>query len=277
MLNASVAMLLLATVGQLLAAFFALAQVGRAGKYRAAWGCVSFALLLMLTRRIPPLERAISVGIYDFSDAFMTLVISVFFVMGMIGLRRLFGEMESHRQRLETLAATDPLTGLANRRRVFERAYAEIERCQRSGEPLAVLMLDLDHFKAVNDRYGHAVGDAMLVAVANAITTTLRRVDIAGRLGGEGFIILLPDTNEEAASIAAERLRKTLGEAKTEDGISVTTSLGVAVAGKVPTEIDVGEYFRGLIQEADTALYLAKQRGRNRVEFWSSEMAIQAS
>ncbi|MGE5386135.1 MAG: GGDEF domain-containing protein [Betaproteobacteria bacterium] len=277
MLKLSIVLLVFATIAQLVAVILALMQMERAGKYRAAWGCVSFALLLMLGRRVPPLERAISVAIYDFSDAVITMAISVFLVMGMVGLRRLFDDMEAQRKHLETLAAIDPLTGLNNRRRLFERAHAEIERCQRSGESLTLFMLDLDHFKAVNDRYGHAAGDAMLVAVSNAISATLRRVDIAGRIGGEEFVILLPDTNREAASAAAERLRSALAAARTDDGIGVTTSLGVAIAEQVPVDANAAEYFRELIHEADTALYLAKERGRNRVEFWSAEMAIQAS
>lgn len=277
MLHLTIVFLVLAVLAQLTAAVVAILQMGRAGSYRIAWACVSLGLLLMLGRRVPGLERALATGVHDFRDALMSLVISSLLAVGIFGVRRLFAEMEANRARLETLAATDPLTGLHNRRRFFERAYDEIRRCQRSGEPLTLLILDLDHFKYVNDRYGHAAGDAMLIAVADAIRTTLRRVDVAGRLGGEEFILLLPGSSGEAASVAAERLRSVLGAARTEDGIGVTTSLGVAVADKVPLDIDVKEYFRELVHEADTALYLAKERGRNRVEFWSPEMAIQAS
>ena len=280
MLQLTVLILLLSIFAQIGAVFFALLQFGRIGAHRVAWSCVVVALTLMVQRRYAPLELALSTGLFDFSAALIALIISICMCAGMFGLRRHFVEVLGQRIHLENLAATDHLTGLHNRRRLFERAEEEIQRSQRSGEPLAVFMLDLDRFKAVNDQYGHAIGDAMLVAVAEALRATLRRVDIAGRLGGEEFAVLLPNTDPDAAAVAAERLRAAIAEAHPDrhcSDISVTTSIGVAVAERIPVTAEAPDYLRHLLQEADTALYIAKERGRNRVEFWSPEMAIQGS
>ena len=164
--------------------------------------------------------------------------------------------------RYKMAAATDPLTGLLNRRGFFEAAGSlmAISRRQRMA-PVSVLVFDLDHFKAINDKSGHATGDAMLQLFAKIARETLRATDIVGRLGGEEFVALLPSTAAEAA-VAAERVRVTFAVASiVSDGrrIAATVSIGVA-SGSPATAIDL------LITRADDALYRAKGNGRNRVE-----------
>jgi diguanylate cyclase (GGDEF)-like protein len=163
---------------------------------------------------------------------------------------------------LETQAHTDPLTGLANRRHFFEAADAELARSRRYEAPLSLLMLDIDRFKEVNDAHGHRAGDRVLQKLAQTCLEVLRNVDVVGRVGGEEFAILLPETASEGAVEVAERLRAAVEAAEVvrEEGvpIRVTVSIGAAtLAGNANLDT--------LMSQADDALYDAKHRGRNRV------------
>lgn len=168
---------------------------------------------------------------------------------------RLFSE-------LQRLAIIDDLTGMFNRRHFFEVARLEFERARRYRRPLAIIMLDIDHFKDVNDRLGHLVGDQVLRVVAQRCRENLRDTDVIGRYGGEEFILLLPETTIDGAQQMAERLRVAIGDipiyARSET-VLVTISIGLASIGPDCTDLDQ------LISMADNALYLAKDKGRNVV------------
>jgi len=172
-------------------------------------------------------------------------------------------ERKNMEEELRRLATTDPLTGVNNRRRYNEISERELTRCKRYRHPLCVLMLDADHFKAVNDTYGHDAGDKVLQALANACVAELRDVDVLGRFGGEEFTVTLPDTSMDTALEAAERLRASLARTKValDDGqeISFTVSIG---ASDLREE---NESLTDLLNRADAALYTAKEQGRNRV------------
>lgn len=170
---------------------------------------------------------------------------------------------------LRRIAVTDSLTGLPTRRGFFQEARRALEQARRYGHPLSCAMLDIDHFKAINDRYGHPAGDRMLCAVAGQCTAVMRAADIAGRLGGEEFALLLSETDRDGAAALAERLRRRIAETvvQTEAGaLRVTASFGIASlapdgpAGKGEAAIDA------LLEAADRALYCAKAGGRDRVE-----------
>jgi diguanylate cyclase (GGDEF)-like protein len=170
-------------------------------------------------------------------------------------------------EQLERLATIDSMTGLHNRRYFLEQADAEWNRFQRHQRPLSMLMVDIDHFKHVNDRYGHGVGDETLIAVARACAGGKRQSDIVGRLGGEEFAILLPETELAQAAIVAERLRETIaGQVMTAHKVhfKVTASIGIAAASISMSGIDM------LMRAADQALYQAKADGRNCVVRWSA-------
>jgi diguanylate cyclase (GGDEF)-like protein len=155
----------------------------------------------------------------------------------------------------------DPLTGCATRAEGGRRLEAELRRAQRSGTTLAVLMLDLDHFKSINDRFGHKTGDAALTVLGETLLTTLRASDVRCRWGGEEFLLVLPDANVERAQRAADKLRQTIARTPVGAGdqvINVTASIGLTLS--TPGETDV----QRLITRADTALYDAKRTGRNR-------------
>ena len=172
-------------------------------------------------------------------------------------------ELELANRRLRKLSITDGLTDLFNHRHIHELLHEEFERSRRSGEPLAVAMMDLDRFKQVNDTYGHPTGDVILYETAQLLRETSREIDMLGRYGGEEFMAILPGTDEAAAAHFAERLRRRVEEHVYRDEateVRMTTSCGVASfpsAGAATPD--------DLVKVADEALYLAKTSGRNRV------------
>jgi diguanylate cyclase (GGDEF)-like protein len=172
-------------------------------------------------------------------------------------------ELRRTNETLERLAATDPLTGVDNRRRFIEHVETEIQRVRRGGSPFCVLALDLDHFKSVNDRYGHQVGDDVLKGFVQTCVASIRLYDCVARVGGEEFMVLLPQAVLEAALVIAERLRTAVASASFLCGVhrltGVTVSIGIAQSGRDGDTID------DILRVADERLYNAKHQGRNRV------------
>ncbi len=169
------------------------------------------------------------------------------------------------------LSLHDPLTGLANRNLMNFELEKNFARSRRNGNPISIIMLDLDYFKAYNDSFGHAAGDRLLQDISTVITSTIREIDVAVRYGGEEFLIILPDTDSAAATDVAERIRAFVEEtafcySEEQPPEHITISLGVATLN----EADKGE--DELIGRADDALYQAKRKGRNRVEVWTDRI-----
>ncbi len=178
-------------------------------------------------------------------------------------LEKVHTELQAKQKELERLTRQDGLTGLFNRNTFVELSRSELKRAQRQGSATTILLLDLDHFKRINDTWGHPAGDAVLRHVAALASSTVRSTDLVGRLGGEEFIVLLPNTSSEAGRKLAEKLRLRLEASVIEwEGtrIPVTASIGLS-----STTAEEKRDFDHLYTEADKALYLAKQRGRNRV------------
>jgi diguanylate cyclase (GGDEF)-like protein len=168
-------------------------------------------------------------------------------------------ELEAANETITRLMNTDPLTGLTNRRQLSERMDVELSKARRHDHPLSALMMDIDHFKSINDTYGHGAGDAVLFGVAEILKQTCRKEDIVARYGGEEFVVLLPDSPAAAALDCAERIRKAIeGSVFPEIDRKVTASLGATLFAPTDTE-------ESFIQRADAALYEAKASGRNRV------------
>jgi diguanylate cyclase (GGDEF)-like protein len=169
-------------------------------------------------------------------------------------------ELQQVNQNLEALASIDPLTGASNRRHFLKQARSEIGRAKRQGLPLSVIMLDIDFFKSVNDRFGHEAGDKVLVSLAATIRATLRAGDIFARLGGEEFIVMLPGQGLPEASQMAERLRVLIAQNEVPGcPARITVSAGLAGLESGAEEID------DLLRRADEGLYRAKNQGRNQV------------
>jgi len=214
------------------------------------------------TRRIPKDGTAIDVSvmlspIQDTTGA----------IVGASTIYRDISAQKEAQNALERLARTDTLTGLSNRRHFMELAASELNRTVRYGGELSLLMMDLDHFKSVNDRYGHHVGDLVLQSLSSVCGATLREIDAVGRIGGEEFAVVLPQTDGSRAFVVAERLRKAIMDTPLalRDGTAVhfTVSIGVATLMGDQTDLD------GLLACADKALYAAKNGGRNRVSAWA--------
>ena len=195
-----------------------------------------------------------SIWVTVFSIELVLYAVATVFVIFMLVSERV---VTAHK----TAASTDPLTGMFNRRGFAEATSRVIEREANAGRPVTVLIFDLDHFKSINDRFGHSAGDEILKLFATVVLSTLRITDLSGRVGGEEFAALLPCPLEEGV-IAAERVREAFADSGivVEDGpVDTTVSIGVA-GGPAGTELEV------LLAAADSALYQAKRNGRNRVE-----------
>ncbi|PLX81840.1 MAG: diguanylate cyclase response regulator, partial [Desulfuromonas sp.] len=183
-------------------------------------------------------------------------------------LKRLQDDLKAQNLKLEKLSNIDPLTEIANRRALMRALESESQRSERRGHPLSLLMVDIDHFKKINDRFGHQQGDLVLKAVAGAINDGLRDYDLAARFGGEEFTLMLPETDLARAAQVAERVRAKIAGLRLGGrlgSLQVTVSLGVA-SRPSPDIQNVDD----LIRIADDALYEAKQEGRNRVVVASS-------
>ena len=172
-------------------------------------------------------------------------------------------ERKATENKLKMLATTDPLTGLGNRRAFFEQSDRDCHRCIRYQHPFSCMMLDIDHFKSINDTFGHDVGDEVLKMVADIMKKSLRDVDVLGRLGGEEFAVAMPETDLNGAAVIAERIRLAIDlfQLETDAGVIDTKiSIGVTTLGGDIRSVEA------MLKQADTLLYKAKQNGRNRVE-----------
>lgn len=178
----------------------------------------------------------------------------------MLNLRRQHLRLLQAQDKLREMATTDPLTGIFNRRAFIDQLFHEIKRSGRNHRPFSLITLDIDHFKAINDQHGHAVGDDALIGLTRTVARKLRQIDAFARMGGEEFCILLPETGAQKAVEVAQRIRRACGTFQIVSGktpFSITVSAGVATwDGHGPHE---------LMKDADDALYQAKAEGRNRV------------
>jgi diguanylate cyclase (GGDEF)-like protein len=187
---------------------------------------------------------------------------------------KLHDSLLAAQEALRFQATHDPLTGVWNRGALLELVHAEVERAQRKSDSLSLFMIDLDHFKRVNDRYGHLVGDEVLRQIAHRFSLSIRAYDVLGRYGGEEFIVASSELNSEPPPQFGERLRLAACSSpiSTSAGeIAVTVSMGVVTA-----EPHSASSVEGLIRSADEALYVAKRKGRNRVEAAVPALEIEA-
>lgn len=180
-------------------------------------------------------------------------------------MRDNYTEIEHYQRELEHLATHDPLTDFFNRNRMTALLEVEIERARRYGHNLGILLLDIDHFKHINDQHGHQAGDIVLVTLAETLKRSVRAIDYVARYGGEEFLVIMPETRVEMALVSAERIRATIADSPVvlPDGteLQMTCSIGVAA---YPTS---GDNMDLLLNSADKALYSAKNLGRNRVVY----------
>lgn len=230
--------------------------------------CVAFSLAIGLTQHDP--AQLLSNRLNGVTACLMGAMLSVLLwrkfttiTLQQAQLEKANAELLVRQREMERLTRQDGLTGLFNRNTFVDLTRRELDRAQRQGSATTILLLDLDHFKRVNDTWGHPAGDAVLRHVATLASTTVRSTDLVGRLGGEEFIIMLPNTSVQAARTLAEKLRQRLEASPLQWEhltIPVTTSIGLA-----GTTAQERRDFDSLYSQADKALYQAKQLGRNRV------------
>jgi diguanylate cyclase (GGDEF)-like protein len=209
----------------------------------------------------------------QFSIVTIAMEISFTIILLVLNSQRLMKELTSLQKRLADLAATDPLTGLRNRRIIFELGEAEFDRARRYQQSLSVILFDFDNFKRVNDSLGHAAGDYVLKTISTACLEEVRQSEILGRLGGDEFVIILPQTEITGARATAERLRqkvKSMTLTYAGKAISMTISLGVAELSENETNFDV------LLHQADLALYREKKIAHRVIDqAGSSSLALE--
>jgi diguanylate cyclase (GGDEF)-like protein len=209
----------------------------------------------------------------DVFDSVWLTVLSFEALLFTIAIAFIFLAMAKERTeyRHRTAAMVDPLTGIANRRSFLHEGNEVMKRHAARARPAAVLLIDLDHFKSINDRFGHAIGDRVLQVFAEAAKSNLRASDLVGRLGGEEFAAVLYDAGREKALALAERIRASFAEVAAEvDGRPVGATLSIGVVVNVDQPLNVPE----LLRQADEALYYAKERGRNRVELAALDLVL---
>ncbi len=216
-------------------------------------------LLLDISPQVKEFDRLIHDSMWVGASAGVLLLGFFYWLLGVVGQR-----LDWDQQRLSELASHDGLTGLYNHRMYYLRLDEEFIRRYRTKAPISVLLLDIDHFKQVNDRYGHLAGDMVLKTLSELVMHSCRAMDVACRYGGEEITVILPETDADAALQIAERLRKSV-EAQTfelgdEEGGHITVSIGVA------TSSNMLNTSKELTEKADRAMYRAKENGRNRVE-----------
>jgi two-component system cell cycle response regulator len=222
-------------------------------------------LLVISDTDIARLAKGLDIGVNDYIARPYDRNELLARVRTQVRRRRFQDRLRHNYQRGLELALTDSLTGVYNRRYMATHLPSVMKQAADAAKPLALFMIDIDHFKRVNDTYGHPAGDEVLRAVARRIADTVRQIDTVARMGGEEFVAVMPDARADIAVRIAERLRQAVAEDAVADArapggrIAVTISIGVALAHP-------GDTADTLIQRADAALYRAKQSGRNRVE-----------
>ncbi len=240
-----------------------------------AWSIffIPVGLVIIIFDKLYYLIDCCLIGRYRIAEALTYFAISFFVLIGVMGLHKLFNLLEEQNEKLEKISKTDHLTKALSRLEIEAQIIQEIKRSDRSKHPIAFVMLDIDHFKEVNDRYGHPIGDVVLKRLTQYCVSQLRTIDSFGRVGGEEFLMVLPDADESEAYMVSERIRQgvtslvcthVLGEE-----IKIQISLGISVYHvgedfkETPYQL-MKKYFR----RADLAMYQAKQAGRNQTKCW---------
>lgn len=175
----------------------------------------------------------------------------------------LLSTVRNRTRQLEEMAAQDPLTGAANRRYFYELLKTEIARSQRYGENISIAYIDIDDFKTINDTYGHVTGDELLVKVVSTLRTNMRSADMVARIGGDEFVMLLPQTNVNEAEQALKKMEQRLREDVSVNGTPVTFSIGVLTFNECPESVEQ------MIHAADAVMYAVKEKGKDHIRFES--------
>ena len=199
----------------------------------------------------------------------VSLAVETYHIAALDRSEHLSAQLEANQEQIRRLSQTDYLTGVMNRRSFVDSLDGEIQRCQRYGNALSVLMIDIDNFKSINDSHGHQAGDAILKKVAHTLSTTIRMTDRCGRWGGEEFYVLMPETDLDAAQIMAERIRLAIIHEEVAVGSKrLMASVSIGVATWRDATLDAAR----LVDHADMAMYAAKVAGKNCVRVAETQL-----
>lgn len=238
-------------------AWLILTHGGKTFAYRMAFVVLVFAVLSQVLRFSTAWLFPAGTGILDTTPQNLVYVLSYPFLMLLTAISLVLMATDRVRAEFEHLASHDSLTNALSRRNLTFVCQQELERCARHGRQMSVLLIDIDHFKAINDSLGHQAGDQVLVQFVGAVSTLLRRNDVIGRLGGEEFVVVLPETSIDVARVVAERIRATVAAMAGPQRFTVSIGVTTNAVGKDTVD--------SLMARADRAMYQAKQRGRDQV------------
>jgi len=277
----AVILYILALIFQIGASYQSFRLINIVKKYRFTCVALTVALTFMIGRRVVPLINIYEESFFDIKDAALSLPISLLLFVGVFGIKSALSEIRKENSALEKLNATDSLTLALTKKETYVRLKREISRGQRSSHPLAFLMIDIDHFKRINDQYGHMVGDTVLKNLSLFCQLKLRDIDVFGRFGGEEFLVACPETDAKAALEIAERLRDAIAKQAFAivDGqdITLTVSIGVSIFDPQKVHHDSLDLAMNLyIDYSDKAMYGAKNAGRNQVKLFDEGMLLKS-
>jgi diguanylate cyclase (GGDEF)-like protein len=261
---------LIGWIAQILATCYATHLFLKSQLYRYASGFFALGIALLTVSGISPVIHIVGGDQFNEGEAALSAAVSISLLLGVIFFKKLLADLESKNFILDQFLKKDALTSALSRVETIARAEIEIKRSFRSQKSIAFLMLDIDHFKLINDTYGHPIGDQVLINLAQVCKEELREVDIFGRVGGEEFLIALPETPESEAIDVANRLRIAVaqrGLATVGDKpIFITVSIGIAIFDPQDDQyLDSSAVMRKYYSLCDSAMYHAKQAGRNQV------------
>ena len=265
----------LAFIINFLSAVFAINLFLRSKTDRLAAGFFALGLILMLSRLMLSIMDALEGRSINDYDSVLSFVISILMLISILHFKKLVIELELKNVALDRLSKVDALTGALSRVEAFTRSELEIERSFRNGHEISFLMLDIDHFKYVNDQYGHPIGDIVLANLVKNCQSQLRKIDILGRVGGEEFLVILPESSESNAFETAERLRIFVAKNSTSvrggEEIFITISIGISTFNpRMTVERNPAAILKNCYEMSDSAMYSAKKAGRNQVVSWSA-------
>lgn len=265
----------LAFIINFLSAVFAINLFLRSKIDRLAAGFFALGLVLMLSRLMLSIMDVLEGRSINSYDSVLSFVISILMLISILHFKKLVIELEQKNIALDRLSKVDSLTGALSRVEAFTRSELEIERSFRNGHEISFLMLDIDHFKYVNDQYGHPIGDIVLANLVKNCQSQLRKIDILGRVGGEEFLVILPESSESNAFETAERLRIFVAKNSTSvrggEEIFITISIGISTFNpRMTVERNPAAILKNCYEMSDSAMYSAKKAGRNQVVSWSA-------
>ncbi len=274
MLYLAIACYLLALALQFTSALISALLFKHLDKYQSGWAFLSIALLIMIYRRISPLIYIYETHIVILTDAIAALVISLFLLLGVLGLKKIVLDLEEKNKQLKSQAKVDILTGAFTHDEAYHRGKDDVARSYRNKKPIGFIMIDLDYFKRVNDHYGHLAGDFILKKLSQICKKEIRNVDTFARFGGEEFLVILPGIDNPQLKELANRLRIKIEKFNfkyLDEKINVNISAGTSLFDPTRDKNkNINSTFLKYVKRADDAMYIAKAKGRNRVIQWNS-------